>query len=92
MAETAKAAAATAETAAIRCPLCGSRFNEGEGSACIYCRRRAGCGMVACPRCGHEFPRIVPRSPGVRDRTSTAMGAARADDPGSEYRPSGDAG
>ncbi len=44
----------------IRCPLCGSRFQEGEATACAFCRRRPGCAMTACPRCGHEFPRVPP--------------------------------
>jgi DNA-directed RNA polymerase subunit RPC12/RpoP len=42
----------------VRCPLCGNRFDEGEGPACVYCPRPfRSCDMVACPRCGHEFPR-----------------------------------
>ena len=42
----------------VQCPLCGNRFRLSEGPACQYCRKLfRGCGMVSCPRCGHEFPR-----------------------------------
>ena len=56
------AAADAVATALVQCPLCGFRFEEQEGPACAYCPaafRR--CGMVACPRCSHEFPRMPAR-------------------------------
>ena len=46
------------ESVTLQCPLCGSHFSEDQGVACKYCRLFRSCGMVACPRCGHEFPRI----------------------------------
>ncbi len=42
----------------VQCPLCGNRFEVAEGEACRYCPKLfRSCGMVACPRCSHEFPR-----------------------------------
>ncbi len=42
----------------VQCPLCGNKFKIIESPACQYCPMIfRSCGMVSCPRCGHEFPR-----------------------------------
>jgi Fe2+ transport system protein FeoA len=38
------------------CLLCGARFTHG-GQVCTSCPFAAGCDVVACPRCGYQFPR-----------------------------------
>jgi hypothetical protein len=41
----------------IDCGMCGHSFTREEGAACSSgCPMSAGCGMVTCPSCGHEFP------------------------------------
>ena len=41
----------------IECGMCGHTFTREEGSACSRgCPMAAGCGMVTCPACAHEFP------------------------------------
>lgn|GEM_PF-2708053 len=45
----------------VQCPLCGNRFNPDESQACASCPRLfRSCGMVVCPRCSHEFYRVLP--------------------------------
>jgi hypothetical protein len=39
----------------LRCPLCGTRFQEGEVLACTGCALAARCGLVMCPNCSYEF-------------------------------------
>jgi len=44
----------------VPCPLCGNRFDPMEGRACAACPRLfRSCGMVVCPRCGHEFVKLT---------------------------------
>lgn len=38
------------------CALCGSRFTHGL-QTCSSCPLNTGCEVVACPKCGHSFPR-----------------------------------
>jgi len=38
------------------CALCGSRFTHGR-QTCGSCPLNSGCEVVACPECGHSFPR-----------------------------------
>jgi DNA-directed RNA polymerase subunit RPC12/RpoP len=41
----------------IRCPLCGTRYSPAEARACrTACPLHDGCGLLRCPRCGHEVP------------------------------------
>ncbi len=40
---------------AIRCPLCGKKFQAGEASKCASCTLAVKCGMVMCPNCSYEF-------------------------------------
>jgi hypothetical protein len=41
----------------IDCGMCGHSFTREEGMACSRgCPMAAGCGMVTCPACAHEFP------------------------------------
>lgn len=43
----------------VQCPLCGNRFEAAANEACQYCPKFfRTCGMVMCPRCSHEFPRV----------------------------------
>ena len=38
------------------CALCGASFVHA-GRTCASCPLAAGCDVVACPRCGYQFPR-----------------------------------
>ncbi len=41
----------------VTCPLCGTQYNEHEGSAChTSCPVSSGCGLLSCPQCGYEMP------------------------------------
>lgn len=45
----------------ITCGLCGTDFHEDRGQvACRACPLGADCGLIRCPSCGYENPR-VPR-------------------------------
>jgi hypothetical protein len=58
------AAPPVTEPCPVQCPLCGNRFDANQAEACSSCPALLrGCGMVACPRCGHEFPLSRPRLP-----------------------------
>jgi len=41
---------------AFTCMLCGEHFTHA-GRVCSSCPLAAGCDVVACPRCGYQFPR-----------------------------------
>jgi hypothetical protein len=44
----------------VQCPLCGNRFDPSESQACAHCPKLfRSCGMVVCPRCSHEFVKIL---------------------------------
>jgi uncharacterized CHY-type Zn-finger protein len=43
--------------AMIECGMCAHEFTREEGAACqAGCPISKGCGLVACPACGYEFP------------------------------------
>jgi uncharacterized Zn finger protein (UPF0148 family) len=41
-----------------QCPLCGFKFDKKEVKGCRMCPSFMKCGMVMCPKCGYEFPKI----------------------------------
>ena len=41
---------------AFTCALCGARFVHA-GRVCTSCPLAAGCDVIACPRCGYQWPR-----------------------------------
>ena len=49
----------------MKCPLCGTEFDEGSVVACQSCPLAGkNCNLVCCPNCGYEWPaesRIVAR-------------------------------
>ena len=50
---------APAQVREAQCPLCRNRFDPAQSAACAHCPRMfRSCGMVVCPRCSHEFPRV----------------------------------
>ena len=57
------------------CALCGARFTHGR-QTCGSCPLATGCDVVACPNCGHSFPRrswLVERV----QRLAVRLGARR---------------
>lgn len=43
------------QLSAIRCPLCGKKFQAGEAAQCSSCAMAVKCGLVMCPNCSYEF-------------------------------------
>lgn len=41
-----------------QCPLCGKRFDMEDNKGCKVCPSYMSCGLLLCPNCGYEFPKI----------------------------------
>ncbi len=51
---------------AVKCPLCGFRFNEESAKgACSSCPVNSGCGKICCPNCHYSWLETSPMVGGL---------------------------
>jgi hypothetical protein len=70
----------TAPGTEFTCLLCGVRFTHSE-RVCASCPLSARCDVVACPRCGYQFPRtswLVERARSLIARLRKGRGEKRS--------------
>jgi hypothetical protein len=61
--------------------MCGHEFDERQaGAACRACPMSRGCGLIRCPNCGFESPRM----PGWLQRLLSRLSARKSNVAGRE--------